>query len=144
MTEKYYPEAVITDKEESIDSVAMGREAIQLLQSGSEAGYYGPADPGGTPLSDKEIAGIIQHGKNAPMTAKRIVKEVFAERDRCRKILPSAHDTVTKFKATLKSEMTYGDETVWYNKLLEKHDVSTYTDLKAIYDTQKETVVAEK
>ena len=133
MDAKIYLEANTALPEDPIDEAAVAAEIIALRQNGAPAGYKGFEE--GDRLSDKHIRGIVQHGKNAAQTVKRLYKKVEQERRDLMAISPANFDLQKDFVDAIKARTEYIDDVMWFDKLRTYYKVSTWAELKEIFPT---------
>lgn len=126
---KVYPHAPESKEEDKITTSTVAAEIIDLRENGAPADYKGFNE--GDPLSEKQILGIVQHGKNAPKAVKAVWDEIEAERKTLRSV--EVKGTKGDYQAELEKKAKYLDSVAFMNGLMEEREVTTWTDLKAKY-----------
>lgn len=124
---KVYPHAPEAKTEDKITKSSVAAEIIDLRENGAPADYKGFNE--GDPLSEKQILGIVQHGKNAPKAVRAVWDEIEAERQALKAVPVTG--TKSEYQAELEKQAKYLDSVAFTNGLMEEKEVTTWTDLKA-------------
>ena len=129
---KIYPEKdPVEQKEDYIDEALVSANIIDMCENGAPEGYkINGVDMSGKPLSRQHILSIALNGKNAPETAKRIWNDIMDERDKLNEVNILDAKTEDEYKIEIEKICKYVDKDVWYNKILQKYDASSFDDLK--------------
>lgn len=127
----FYPKAVSSDSADEIDEAAVASAIITEIENGEKSKIRICGTVSGT----LQKQGLI----NIKGKIEAVYDKVKAEKDKLTAVSPAKYKTETEFKAALKEESEYASDTTWYTKLKEAKGVSTWEDLKALYE-QNETI----
>lgn len=129
---KVYPAATAPKSEPAVDEAELARDMLAVIEAGATKAY---ADRSigireGDPLPWTHVKAIAMAGRDIPLTAERIRREIIAEAVAMRKVNPGGYDTETAYKAALTAVKKHLDVTKWVAGIKDEYGVSTWAELK--------------
>ena len=143
----FYPEKLAVSKsEDAVNEVADAQAIIALMESGASEAYALKSMhlKEGDKLAPHEICSIVLAGRNCPAEMAQLYQKVESEKITLSAVSPAKFSTQTAFVAELTEKAEFADPAVWLAKLKEVNSVTTWTDLKAVYEPELEPIAVEK